>query len=316
MTRVRFHGVLLAAAVFSILASPDLKLGAQTAVPAPTIGLLRNSALNGAVLIGDFNNDGRPDAVATDPWSGQGPVIIVALGQGNGRFGTPLPTAWRGGVLATGLFNNDIFRDVIIMAASPSAGLRLLPGRGDGTFGTAIPLPGSTTGFVAPFALATDFDGDGETDLAVGHADEFQPNGVEIFPGRGDGTFDASVMLSTGTNSQPFGATFADFNGDGTLDLITANHGSRSLSVFLNHGSFSFTVTDIPLDRQANDVVAADLNGDSHMDLVVAASSDAGDDSSTSTATPMSCMAMAPGRLPSRPNTRPRPARGKSSSPT
>jgi hypothetical protein len=278
MKRVRPYSVLLFVVVLSTLALPESRMDAQIAVAAPSIGLLRNNALNGAVLIGDFNGDGRADAVGNDPWSSPAPVVITALGQGNGRFGAPIRTTWRGGVLATGHFNTDTFLDLVIMAASPSAGLRLLPGRGDGSFGTAIAFLGSTTSFFAPFALATDFNGDGETDLAVGHADEFENDGVEVFPGRGDGTFGASVTLSTGNNSQPHGATAADFNDDGTLDIVTANHWSHSLSVFLNQGSLTFNAYDIPLDRQANAVVAADINGDRHLDLVAAMSSDAGDD--------------------------------------
>jgi len=276
--RVRLYILLSFLTVLSALTLPEVKVAAQTTPPAPSIGLLRSNALNGTVLVGDFNNDGKADALATDPWSSPAPIIIAALGQGNGRFGAPIRTSWRGTVLATGLFNNDLFVDIVIMAAAPSAGLRLLPGKGDGSFGAAIALPGSTSQFFAPFAIATDFNGDGETDLAVGHADELQDNGVEIFPGRGDGTFGTSVMLSTGNNSQPYGATFADFNDDGTLDIVTANHKSRSLTVLLNRGALAFTASDIPLDRQANAVVAADINNDRRMDLVAAMSSDAGDD--------------------------------------
>jgi hypothetical protein len=59
-------------------------------------------------LIADFTNDGNADAVATGSWSSPAPFIIAALGQGNGRFGAPIRTSWRGTVPATGLFNNDL----------------------------------------------------------------------------------------------------------------------------------------------------------------------------------------------------------------
>jgi FG-GAP-like repeat len=43
------------------------------------------------------------------------------------------------------------------------------------------------------------------------------------------------------------------------------------LSMFLNQDGLLFTAADLPLDRQPSDVAAADLNRDSKVDLVVAA---------------------------------------------
>ena len=63
----------------------------------------------------------------------------------------------------------------------------------------------------------------------------------------------------------------ADVNGDGKKDLVVANRTAHSISIFLNQGGLLFTATDMPLDRAANDVAAADLNRDGKVDLVVAA---------------------------------------------
>src|SRR5439155_17481660 len=61
--------------------------------------------------------------------------------------------------------------------------------------------------------------------------------------------------------------------GDGRKDIAVANKFSQSISVFLNQGSLTFTAADIPIDRHANDVAAADVNRDGKMDLIVAAAS-------------------------------------------
>jgi hypothetical protein len=50
------------------------------------------------------------------------------------------------------------------------------------------------------------------------------------------------------------------------------------VTVFLNQGAFTFTSTAIPLDRQANDVLVADVNHDGKADLIVAGTHDGADD--------------------------------------
>ena len=124
-------------------------------------------------------------------------------------------------------------------------------------------------GFVA------DVDGDDHLDVVLLAGDEFSGH-VMVVPGHGDLTFGAAAILTTPTI--PYGGAVSDLNGDGKNDIAVANHDGRSISIFLNQGSFTFAPADMPLDRQANDIAAADLNGDGRMDLIVAASSDADDD--------------------------------------
>jgi len=267
--RVRLCTALLSVITLSV-ALREPRVDAQTAPPPPTISLLRNNALNGAVVIGDLNNDGKVDAVATDPWSLPGPVIVGALGLGNGRFGTPIRSASRGTPMTVGYYNADLFLDVVIMA---DAGLQLLPGRGDGTFGTAVPIT-TGGGFHAPFAITADYNDDGKLDLAVGEADLRQ--GVDIFPGNGDGTFGPSAAFLP-TSGQSLAGIAADIDGDLDLDIVVANHDAHSITLFRHQTGFLFSAADIPLDAQVNAVGAADFNGDGRVDLVAATSHDADD---------------------------------------
>ena len=55
----------------------------------------------------------------------------------------------------------------------------------------------------------------------------------------GNGTFQTPQTLATGAS--PISVAFADFNGDGRLDLATANNGSATASVIPGNSNGNFT---------------------------------------------------------------------------
>jgi large repetitive protein len=64
----------------------------------------------------------------------------------------------------------------------------------------------------------------------------------------------------------------ADVNGDGLLDLVTANESSNNLSVLLNDGKGGFlpAIISPPTGSQPKSVALADFNGDGKIDAVTA----------------------------------------------
>jgi hypothetical protein len=63
----------------------------------------------------------------------------------------------------------------------------------------------------------------------------------------------------------------ADLNGDGRLDLATANLDSSTVAVLLGNGDGTFgAATSFPVGRGPTTIVAADLNGDGRLDLATA----------------------------------------------
>ena len=90
---------------------------------------------------------------------------------------------------------------------------------------------------------------------------------VSVLAGNGDGTFQGPRALATG--NQPNGITAADFNGDGSLDLATANQ-DGTVSILLGNGNGSFQPhRDIPVGGVLQAITAADLRGNRRTDLVV-----------------------------------------------
>jgi hypothetical protein len=68
--------------------------------------------------------------------------------------------------------------------------------------------------------------------------------------------------------------TVGDVNGDGRLDLITANHGSANASVLLGNGDGTFGAkTDFATGVQPRSVTLSDVNSDGKLDLITANSS-------------------------------------------
>jgi hypothetical protein len=107
--------------------------------------------------------------------------------------------------------------------ASFRGGVRVLLGKGDGTFTPALVTYAAGAG---PDALVVeDFNGDGSPDLAV--ANYNGPN-ISVLLGNGDGTFAAAPILAAGRS--PVAVIAADFDGDGTPDLAVANSGSNDIS--------------------------------------------------------------------------------------
>jgi FG-GAP-like repeat len=172
------------------------------------------------VAVGDFDNDGKLDLAAANWNSG---TVSILLGNGNGTFQAAVDySAGPGGPhgLTVGDFNGDGRLDLAV-ATSGGNTVAILLGDGDGTFG---PPTAFAVGAYPESVVAADFNGDGKLDLAVSNfgADYYEPGTISILLGNGDGTFQPQATYSTGGLS-PTALAVADFNGDGTPDLVVSD---------------------------------------------------------------------------------------------
>jgi hypothetical protein len=145
--------------------------------------------------------------------------------------------------------------------------LEILEARTVPSFITASNFP---TG-ASPTGIAVgDLNNDGKLDIVtVGKGTFSNPNVMSVLLNSGSGTFAAPVNYTT--DASPAAVALGDFNGDGKLDVVTANSGGNDVSVFLGNGNGTFqSAVNYSTATGPDAVAVGDFNGDGHLDLAVA----------------------------------------------
>ena len=87
--------------------------------------------------------------------------------------------------------------------------------------------------------------------------------------GNGAGSFGAATNFAT--DGFPRSIAIADMNGDGCLDVVTANGGYGTASVLLGNGAGAFAGhSEYGAGNLAISASVGDLNADGRLDMVVA----------------------------------------------
>ncbi|RKZ07203.1 hypothetical protein DRQ32_10305, partial [bacterium] len=284
-----------------------LQTGAGVFDPVPTLSLGDSTTTNGpsCVAVVDLDGDGATDLVSASQHSDN---LAVFFQTGAGVFG-PVPSLTLGDGVASGFPSGvaaadlDGDGDLDIVSANlgtgplASSSLTVFFQAGTGVFDPAPSLilgdpgifggePGTTDGSVS--VAAADLDGDGDVDLVSANGFDLPSGGgsvdegsdtVTVFFQTEPGVFDTLPSLILGGQETTDGAVdlaAADLDGDGDVDLVSANTRSNSLTIFFQTGPGVFdpvpslTLGSPMATEGASSVAAADLDGDGDVDLVSA----------------------------------------------
>lgn len=217
----------------------------------------------------DANGDGKLDLVI-DSWGEE--RLTLLLGDGKGGFQTPGQPIEVGRKPYRNLKLADVNGDGKCDIVAPSYGqgvVTVLLGDGRGHFKAGGPISAGP----APFTVAVgDLNHDGFPDLAFsnysGQISDPSDDAISFLLGDGKGGFRLGPRLATGAG--PFQLAAGDVNGDGYVDVATADYGGSDLTVALGgpDGLSPSRTARVPLPDKPERVLLVDLNGDHRADAV------------------------------------------------
>lgn len=237
---------------------------ASSLVLNPTFGALTGGYALGMVT-GDFNKDGKLDALVVAFNSSGFFDMYYLSGLGTGAFQTPA-----GPLGAPGLIPTPRYLQLMRGDFAGNGSTQVLYRDGNGAIRVATPsVSGSNVTFTFPgttppnakaptgFLTMSDFDGDGKLDIAG----DFQgTDKFEIMYGNGDGTFKTnSIPQVANCGSDSFPVSF-DYNGDHRADLA-AMCSSNTLTVLVGGPPPSITQVSPPSAAAGGTGVTLTLTG-------------------------------------------------------
>ena len=224
-----------------------------------------------SITTGDLDGDGDLDlAVANE----NDDNVIILFNDGSAGFseapGSPIAVGDEPQSVAAGDLDNDGDLDLAVANFSGD-NVTVLLNDGSAGFGEAVGSP-VTVDNEPTSVIVGDLDGDSDLDLAVAN---FSGDNVTVLLNDGGAGFSEAAGSPIAAGNGPFSITRGDLDGDGDLDLATANFAGfiDNATVLLNDGSARFSEaagSPFVVGSDPFSITTGDLDGDGDLDLAVA----------------------------------------------
>jgi hypothetical protein len=230
--------VMLGVAVSVFRNAGDGTFGAAEVYPVFEAPIVYTADLAAA----DVDGDGWTDLIAVNDCPlGCDASIAIMINAGDGTFLPPVPLdlgiASAGAVRADDLDGDGDADLALVHCAFPGSDLVIALNDGAGAFTELSRTPtgrrcaGGTVTTPEGFAML-DVDADGAPDAVLTSRSDDE---VRVLLNRGDLTFEPSLAFAAG--DQPIAAAAGDLDGDGRVDVVTADQGiggARTVTVLIN----------------------------------------------------------------------------------
>ena len=215
----------------------------------------------------DVNGDGKVDLISANWGSLGGNTLTILTNNGSGGFVlASSPVVGNGPMSVAAADVNGDGKVDLICANRADSTVSVLTNNGSGKFALSGTYP---VGSGPVLVTAADVNGDGKVDLITANWSESAGHTLTVLTNNGSGIFGSNATINVGNGSICVAA--ADVNGDGKVDLISANNTDSTLTVLTNNGSGGFVLaTNLSVGSGPNWVTAADINGDGRVDLISA----------------------------------------------
>lgn len=229
----------------------------------------------GDLLVGDFDGDGKLEAIASDPEKNRVALVPIERTADGVRFGKALPIDVAAGPnrMARIDLDRDGTGEIAVALAGPGTrlGVAFLGVTRNGDVLSLrevqhIPFPEPSTGIAT-----ADFDGDGRTDLAVLAQASESSTTVRVGLATEKGAWTPVKPMRTGL--RPYALRAGDLDGDGRADLVVSAQNSHHIECWLARAGspLSFERTaDLGAGTGCLDVQLVDLDGDGKLEILVA----------------------------------------------